>query len=152
MKIKIQGWPLYVLVLALQQLMTFVFFFQQTATSTFQCTVLLAGLFRGKPLVIRFVWCYIQPLFALCRKKTFEKSSQFGSPNTKSSWEKLLSQLSWETSLLSLCFDKKLADVSLFCFVLTRKIWAGACEKRRAYVSKTITMTIFSFNRLVFKY
>jgi len=31
------------------------FLFQQTATSTFQCAVLSAGLFRGKPLVIRLM-------------------------------------------------------------------------------------------------
>ena len=72
MKIKIQGWPLCVLVLALQQLMTLVFFSSRLPPPL--SSALCCQPAFSEESHFWFVWWYIFSLYSHCWKKTFENN------------------------------------------------------------------------------
>ena len=141
MKIKIQGWPLYVLVLTLQQLMTLFIFFPADSHLHFPVYCVVSRPFQRK--ATRDSSDDIFSLYSHCVERKPLKIAFNSSPRTKF-WETLLSK--------AVCSVLTKNSQKYFCFAL---FWrenfglARACKKRRAHVSKTITMTIFSLNRLV---
>ena len=111
---KIQGWPLYALVLALQQLMTEVVFFPADSHLHFPVYCVVSRPFQRKATRDSW-WWYIQSLFTLCRIKNFENPFNSSSTSKLPTSDQILRKTVGKSSLF--CFDEKLADIFvLLCF------------------------------------